>query len=368
MFLVVLAAHSQKDYSLCKGNIVINPNTSYTLRFNGKIGKDKSGIQSYCNLPITANNFIWLYFTPSHNGQMSFETFTKEDSLLFFLFEVDLSEPCEAITTKEATMLSCDMRSSTAESLKVFPCKSSKGYLIALSVNKGKSPTVDFKLNYTPLNADGSIHMDSLILNLVRLKSEPILGFHVRDQLAKTPVIARFSFNAESAIDGTYLASDIYVNNTKRLRANIRIDAEGYFPKDYLDYEIKPLSRQDTFLLTPITHGSITKLDEIYFIGGLAVILDESLPRLKSLRDFLILNPSIDIEVQGHVNDDGNNSFSSQRLSKKRAKRIVEYLIKSGIESTRLSAVGFGNTKPIFPNPEDEDQKEANRRVEIKIK
>ncbi len=368
MFFVVLVAHSQKDYSLCKGYIVINPNTSYTLRFNGKIGKDKSGIQSYCNLPITANNFIWLYYAPSHNGQMSFETFTKEDSLLFFLFEVDLSKPCEAITTKEATLLSCDMRSSTTDSIKQFPCKSAKGYLIALSVNKGKSPTVDFKLNYTPLNTDGTIHVDSLILNLVRLKSEPILGFHVRDQLVKTPVIARFSFNAESAIDGTYLASDIYVNNTKRLRANIRIDAEGYFPKEYLDYEIKPISRQDTFLLTPITHGSITKLDEIYFVGGLAVILDESLPRLKSLRDFLLLNPSIEIEVQGHVNDDGNNSFSSQRLSKKRAKRIVEYLIKSGIESSRLSAIGFGNTKPIFPDPADEDEKEANRRVEIKIK
>jgi len=55
-------------------------------------------------------------------------------------------------------------------------------------------------------------------------------------------------------------------------------------------------------------------------------------------------------------------------LSKKRAKRIVEYLISCGIEPERLSAVGYGNTKPIYPKPESEEQKEANRRVEVKIK
>ena len=92
------------------------------------------------------------------------------------------------------------------------------------------------------------------------------------------------------------------------------------------------------------------------------------MPRLKRLKDFLLLNPSISIEVRGHVNDEGGNSLSSQRLSKKRAKRIVDYLISCGIEPERLSAVGYGNTKPIYPKPESEEQKEANRRVEVKIK
>ena len=89
---------------------------------------------------------------------------------------------------------------------------------MALSVNKGTRPTIDFQLNYTPLNNDGSVHVDSLVLNLVRLRSEPIIGFHVRDQVTKRPVIARVSVNSGSGIDGTYLASDIYVNNTKRLK------------------------------------------------------------------------------------------------------------------------------------------------------
>jgi outer membrane protein OmpA-like peptidoglycan-associated protein len=148
----------------------------------------------------------------------------------------------------------------------------------------------------------------------------------------------------------------------------LRIDAEGYYSRDIFNHPISSTTQHDTIYLAPITHGAITKLDDIYFAGGLAIILEESMPRLKRLKDFLLLNPGISIEVQGHVNDEGGNSLGSQRLSKKRAKRIVDYLTSCGIEPERLSAVGFGNTKPIFANPESEEQKEANRRVEVKIK
>jgi outer membrane protein OmpA-like peptidoglycan-associated protein len=158
------------------------------------------------------------------------------------------------------------------------------------------------------------------------------------------------------------------VNNQRKLKASLRIDSEGYYSKDIFEYPIPSTTHHDTIFLAPITHGAITKLDDIYFAGGLAIILEESMPRLKRLKDFLLLNPNISIEVQGHVNDEGGNSLSSQRLSKKRAKRIVEYLISCGIEPERLSAVGYGNTKPIYPKPESEEQKEANRRVEVKIK
>lgn len=46
----------------------------------------------------------------------------------------------------------------------------------------------------------------------------------------------------------------------------------------------------------------------------------------------------------------------------------MEYLVDSGVSASRLSAVGMGNTKPVYANPETDEQKEANRRVEIKIK
>jgi len=45
----------------------------------------------------------------------------------------------------------------------------------------------------------------------------------------------------------------------------------------------------------------------------------------------------------------------------------MKYLITKGIDAKRLKAVGFGNSKPLFENPIDDSQREANRRVEIKV-
>ena len=367
VLFVWLFGLSQKDFSTCDGNIAISPNTLYQLKFKGKTGKDKSGIQEYCALPIQSNNFIWLNFQPPHNGNMSLNLKTNRDSILLFLFETNLMD-CAMISGKKAQLITCEVRSSDDSIVPQYKCIGDKNYFIVLYVAKGKAPSIDLKLNYVPLNEKGEIIKDSLVLDLAYDKEIPVYGVHFRDEITGFPVIARLSLVASSLIDGTYRGSDILVNNRKKLKATLRIDSEGYYSKDLSDQLIPATTHHDTILLSPIKHGSITKLEDIYFAGGLAVILEESMPTLKRLKDFLLLNSTVSIEVQGHVNDEGGNSLSSQRLSKKRAKRIVSYLIDSGIEPERLSAVGFGNTKPIFPNPEDEEQKEANRRVEIKIK
>ena len=188
------------------------------------------------------------------------------------------------------------------------------------------------------------------------------------DEKTNKPVVSRIYISSTGDLDGAYKASDLRINNTKNLNANIRIDAEGYFSKDLLKHKVVGnISSHDTIRLVAITSGTIAKLDDINFIGGLSIISDESIPKLKRLKDFLALNPSISIEIQGHVNDEGKNSMSSQRLSKKRAQKIMLYLVQNGINSERLKAIGFGNSKPLYENPTDDNQREANRRVEIKI-
>jgi outer membrane protein OmpA-like peptidoglycan-associated protein len=76
----------------------------------------------------------------------------------------------------------------------------------------------------------------------------------------------------------------------------------------------------------------------------------------------------VNIEIQGHVNDESKRGVFSKRLSKRRALRILKYLVDCGISESRLSAVGFGNSNPVFKNPKNDEEKEANRRVEILIK
>lgn len=368
MLLSCITITAQEDYSLCSGHIGISPNISYELKFKGNINKDKSGVQSYCTLPVKANNFIWVQFKPPHNGDMKMDLMLERDSIILFVFEVDPNEGCSSIASKKAKLVSCEQRSIDDTLFPKYSCNVAKSYFFGLYIDKGKTSSVKLKLNYTPLTEDGKVFRDSLLLNLAYKKELPVYGVHFRDEITGYPVISRLSFYASSILDGTYRGSDILVNNQKKLKATLRIDAEGYYSKDIFDFEIPFYTHHDTIKLSPIAHGTVTKLDDIYFMGGMAVILEESMPRLKRLKDFLLLNPTISIEVQGHVNDEGGNSLSSQRLSKKRAKRIVEYLIACGIEPERLTSVGYGNTKPIFSNPETEEQKEANRRVEVKIR
>jgi outer membrane protein OmpA-like peptidoglycan-associated protein len=56
-----------------------------------------------------------------------------------------------------------------------------------------------------------------------------------------------------------------------------------------------------------------------------------------------------------------------KKLSKDRAKAVNDYLINKGIDASRLSYKGYGNSKMIYKNPMNEKQNEENRRVEIKI-
>jgi flagellar motor protein MotB len=75
----------------------------------------------------------------------------------------------------------------------------------------------------------------------------------------------------------------------------------------------------------------------------------------------------VNIEVHGHVNEDSDKDLVSMKLSKKRAQKVVDYLINGGVDKNRLKAIGFGNTKPVFKDPQNDEEKEANRRVEILI-
>jgi outer membrane protein OmpA-like peptidoglycan-associated protein len=88
---------------------------------------------------------------------------------------------------------------------------------------------------------------------------------------------------------------------------------------------------------------------------------------LIGIKDFLLLNAEIKIEIQGHINNEGESDRSSKRLSKKRAKKIRNFFTACGVNRNRLTVKAFSNQFPIYPNPKNEKESQANRRVEIKI-
>lgn len=75
--------------------------------------------------------------------------------------------------------------------------------------------------------------------------------------------------------------------------------------------------------------------------------------------------PDTDIEVQGHTDDTGTDSYN-KRLSKQRASAVSSYLSGEGISSSRMSIIGFGETSPKYSNSSESGQAQ-NRRVEFLI-
>lgn len=115
----------------------------------------------------------------------------------------------------------------------------------------------------------------------------------------------------------------------------------------------------------PAEIGNRFTLANIYFEFEKATLLRSSLLELQRLEDYLEKNPSIKIQIEGHTDNVGSREFN-EKLSEKRAKAVVDYLISKGVNEFRLEYKGHGSKYPIVPNDTPENRA-LNRRVEFSI-
>jgi outer membrane protein OmpA-like peptidoglycan-associated protein len=86
---------------------------------------------------------------------------------------------------------------------------------------------------------------------------------------------------------------------------------------------------------------------------------------LNKVVDFLKQNGKVSVEIAGHTDSKGSDQYNLN-LSQGRSQSVVDYLISQGIDTGRLQAHGYGETKPIDTNDTDEGRAN-NRRVEFTI-
>ena len=111
--------------------------------------------------------------------------------------------------------------------------------------------------------------------------------------------------------------------------------------------------------------GEKLKIENLNFQFNTFAIVNESRGKLYELLLVMQNNPTLKIEIQGHI---CCNPSNKGKLSEERAKAIKNFLIGQGIDKTRLTFKGFGSTQPIYPLPEkSEEERAGNRRVEILI-
>lgn len=97
---------------------------------------------------------------------------------------------------------------------------------------------------------------------------------------------------------------------------------------------------------------------EINFRGGTDEFLTFSYQNLDKLKHFMLKDTTLLLKLNGHV-----CCADDQPLSDKRAKAVMTYLSRNGVDMKRMTAEGFSNRKPLAPDI-SEANKASNRRVE----
>jgi len=103
---------------------------------------------------------------------------------------------------------------------------------------------------------------------------------------------------------------------------------------------------------------------KIFFETGSAKLKAISNAQLDGLVEILKRNEGVNLSIEGHTDNVGNDDYNMQ-LSQKRTESVKAYLESKGIPASRLTAVGYGETRPIGDNTKASGRSQ-NRRVELK--
>jgi outer membrane protein OmpA-like peptidoglycan-associated protein len=103
----------------------------------------------------------------------------------------------------------------------------------------------------------------------------------------------------------------------------------------------------------------------ILFDTGKASFQKQTLPVLQSITAILKEYPSAKFSIEGHTDNSGT-AAKNLKLSKERATAVVGFLTQNGIDASRLTSEGYGQTKPVDSN-KTKAGKANNRRVEVKL-
>jgi len=103
----------------------------------------------------------------------------------------------------------------------------------------------------------------------------------------------------------------------------------------------------------------------ILFNSGKASFQSQTLPVLQAMTAILKEYPIAKFSLEGHTDSDGKEEMN-QKLSEDRALAVKNFLIENGIDASRLSSKGFGESMPIDSNKTSKG-KANNRRVEVKL-
>lgn len=132
----------------------------------------------------------------------------------------------------------------------------------------------------------------------------------------------------------------------------------------------KPCPPTELVIVTPppaavTVPEKLTFTEKVYFDKDSSKLRWESSDKLDAIVAQINTHPNVALQVEGHASSDGDK-LHNVKLSGERTAAVVTYLIKHGVNPSRLSGVALGIDKPAAPNTSKEGR-ERNRRVEFVV-
>jgi outer membrane protein OmpA-like peptidoglycan-associated protein len=147
-----------------------------------------------------------------------------------------------------------------------------------------------------------------------------------------------------------------------------RAEAKGYLAENAnMDVTAKDKyseQKQDLYLV-PFNVGQTVKMNNIFFQQSRYYLTTSSYPELLRLIRIMKDYPTVEIKLSGHTDNQGDPALNL-KLSLDRVNEVKKYLSSHGINGGRITTEGFGDTKPVASNDQEETRMK-NRRVEFTI-
>jgi outer membrane protein OmpA-like peptidoglycan-associated protein len=200
---------------------------------------------------------------------------------------------------------------------------------------------------------------------LVDEQGKPIEGAEVEITYNDTGEKTQFKVNGD---DGKYAA---VVKVSQKQDITVSVNKEGYafnakvIEKETIEKRDSPTIKTGKLKIDTVEVGKSFSIDDIVFASDSYILTQKSQFILNGLASYLLKNTHLKVAINGHTDDLGDDEKNRQ-LSQNRSDAVKNYLIEKGIEAGRLTAKGFGEAKPKFPNSNDANRSK-NRRTEFEV-
>ena len=165
-----------------------------------------------------------------------------------------------------------------------------------------------------------------------------------------------------------YYSFGLYLN--KQYKITCELEDYALQSVSYDTRNSKSKVFEHDFKMFKLEVGVVVQLDNIYYDYGKADIRPDAALELDKLISILEENPSMKIELSSHTDSRGSAPYNL-KLSKRRAKSAMDYILENGISTGRIQSKGYGESKPLNGCSDgvkcSEEEYQINRRTEFTI-